>query len=167
MRRLSVLDPRITTGRLVAGVFAGMAGGVALGIPFSAILITRASTLVGDLDAGLFWFLHMLLSITVGVVFSFFVSPRSYGTSVVAALVYVLVFVLGTQKLILYFFAGSSLTSGLPLLVEVLAHVVFALVLGLVYVAFHREEVRDAIATENPRVHRWGEKEETVTRRRS
>lgn len=167
MKSLGVLDPRITAGRLVAGVFAGMAGGVALGIPFSAILIAQAQTLLGSLDAGIFWFLHMIISVTLGVVFSVFIAPRSYGASLVAALVYVMVFVYGGQKLILYTFAGASLTSGLPALVEVFAHVVFAVVLGLVYVAFHREVVRDALDAENPRVHRWGEEEERATRRRS
>lgn len=154
----SIFRPRITSGRLLAGLLAGISGGVILGFPFYAILMADAEALAGPLGYGLFWILHMALSTSIGVVFSIFVAPRSFASSIASALLVVLLGVYGGGRVILAF-VGVPFVLDALVPVEVIAHIVYAIVMGAGYVALHRIEVRDASHAQAERWRDWAQKE--------
>lgn len=151
--------PRITQGRLLAGLLAGWTGGVALGLPFYAILIGDAQALTGPLTPARFWILHMMISSTIGVLFSIFVAPRSIPRGIGTALVVVLLGVYPGGRVVLWLGAGVPFEFGPRVLVEVLAHAIYAVALGWTYVYVHRTEVKDAANAKQRKWRRWSRKE--------
>lgn len=135
-----------------------MAGGVVLGFPFYAILVADAQALLGPLSFGLFWILHMALSTTIGLVFSVFVAPRAYASSIASALVLVLVGVYGGGRIVLML-AGVPLVFDARAAIEIVAHVVYALVLGSGYVWLHRAAMEDARVSVSPKWRAWGRRQ--------
>lgn len=159
--------PAFRSARLVAGAFAGLSGGLALGFPFYAVVIVNAEALVGPLHPGLFWILHMLVSITVGVIFSILVTPLGYASSIAWGLAYVMLGVYGIGHAVIWTTTALSPAFDLRTMLDFGGHVVYALTLSIAYVAYHRMMVREALEAEDERWRSWGERQAESARRRS
>jgi hypothetical protein len=163
--RFDPFRPGVSLCRLTSGAFAGMVGGLVLGVPFSAMLIADAQALGGPLSPGLFWVLHMAASTLLGMAFSLLVVPQSYRTSVPAALALVLGGAYGLGHLGLAMLGGPRPGLDVATAMELGGHALYGLALGVVYVAFHRQEVRDALAARDPAWQAWGRSEARAAQR--
>lgn len=149
------LEPRLTLHRLLSGVVGGVAAGLLFGLLMVFKVIGRnETTLEGSgivpaiasaigTDFGVYtlmvaWVVHIVNSALFGALFALFVAPRRYAPTIGWALLWaVLLWGFGA-------FLALRLLTGTPLLFDRAAmfslqgHLLYGLLLGLVYVWFHR-----------------------------
>lgn len=168
---LGSLRPRPTSGRLAAGAIGGIAGGLLFGLVLltDAVLgdaslegrglAPMAADLLGTGGIVTLWAAHAAMSIAGGLVFAAVVAPRSYRAGALWGLVY------GALLWGLVGFLGLRALTGTPLAFDTAAlytlggHLLYGLGLGLGYVGFHHEEVRDAGRAESARWRAWAARE--------
>jgi hypothetical protein len=137
---------------MVAGVLAGLAGGLAFGVLMILPVITgrglsqtgllsQLSRLVGTEDLGVLWSIHAAMSAFFGVLFAAFVSPRDRRRVVPLAMAYGVLLWLFGAFLALRILVHEPLVITGALLYNLLGHLAFGAALGLSYLALFREEV--------------------------
>lgn len=138
---------------MLAGMFGGAVGGLAFALLMAAALIAAPPTVTTPMSAllarllrtdnGLLvWAVHLAAAITFGLVFSLFVAPRQTKRVVPLALLYsVLLWGFGAF-IMLRTLTGAPLVLDAPAIIDLGGHLVFGLLLGIVYVAFFREEAQ-------------------------
>ena len=176
-RRTHPLDPLIpglTLGRITSGIFAGLAGGMVFGLlmltSFVAVSADITETgmgpllteLLGQKQITIVWFVHMLASAAFGVIFSVFIAPHSYRSSIIWALGYATVLWALAAMWILRRLTGTPVLFDGAAAYSLIGHLLFGLTLGIVYVAFHELEVREALDAKTPKWHAWGEHEREI-----
>lgn len=149
-----------TARRALAGTAAGVAGGLAFGLLMLFPVFTGAASLTGQgvvpaLQAllptdGLIiaWGVHIVNSAIFGLLFSLGVSPRRYMTSVFGGIAWAIALWLVGAMLVLRPLVGEPLVFDQAAVFSLQGHLVFGLVLGFVYVWFHR--VLETEATRPP-----------------
>lgn len=167
---LDPLRPGLSLGRLTSGLVAGAAGGLAFGVLMLANFTindqmgrTGMLQLVQDFlntsDPGIVFGIHMLTSIALGLAFAVFIVPQSYRSSVLWALGYILVAGFIGSQYILRSLTGHPIVFDAGAAFALLGHLVYGMILGLVYVAFHNLEVREALDASSEKWRTWGAKE--------
>lgn len=165
------LRPGVSLGRLTSGIVGGAAGGLAFGILMLANfsinreiggtgMVSLIQSFLGTTSAAQVWAVHMATSILVGVVFSFFVAPLSYRSSMIWALGYIMIAgFLGSQIVLRNVFLGLPVQFDSGAAFALIGHLVYGFILGLVYVAFHNLEVREALDASSAKWRAWGDRE--------
>jgi uncharacterized membrane protein YagU involved in acid resistance len=133
-----------TTSHLIAGALAGLAGGLAFGIlmgmmgmlPMVGMLVRQDSAVVGFL-------VHMAISAFIGAVYGLIAGrlPASWGTAVVAGLVYGAIWwVLGALVLmpLMLGMAQMVLQIGPDQWVSLVGHLIYGVITALVFVPLSR-----------------------------
>lgn len=164
------LRPGLTVGR----VTSGLAGGVAGGLLFGALLLTTAVMapdpdepsvgasaveFLGTSSIVVLWLAHMTMSCILGVLFAVIVPPDSLRTGALLGIAYGAALWLVTYMVALRALTGAPFAFDAAAAYALIGHLLYGAGLGLVYVAFHRLEVREAILSESTRMQRWGRRE--------
>jgi uncharacterized membrane protein YagU involved in acid resistance len=131
--------------RLTAGVVGGLAGGLVFGAMMHAMgMIGTIAGLVGSESVAVGWLVHLVVSAAVGVGFALTLGAVShnYGAGALYGLLYGAIWwVLGPLLLMpLFMGMGPFPPIEQPQIMSLLGHLIYGLVLGLVYVAV-REQV--------------------------
>jgi len=143
--------PRFSRPRLVAGAFAGAVGGLVFGLLMmteamrgSDLRGTGLSSLIarflGTSDLLVVWGAHLAAATVFGLLFASFVAPWRMRRTIPLAVAY------GALLWALAAFVGLRTLTGTPLvldppaLLDLVGHLLFGLVLGVVYVAFFHQE---------------------------
>lgn len=145
--------PRFSGARLGAGAFAGVAGGLAFGVLMIAPavignsddfdgmgMMTQLAALLGTSSLPLLWVAHVVASALFGLLFAAFVAPRDARRTIPLAMAWGFALWIVGAFLFLRAFTGAPIAFDLTIAYNLLGHLVFGAVLGLVYVAFFREE---------------------------
>lgn len=148
-------DPahRMTSPRLLAGAFGGAAGGVGFAILMMLQLMRGAAQgYAPDGMAGMIaqllrtdnplalWGVHLLAAAVFGAFFAMLVAPTRARRTVPAALGFAVALWLVAAFLGLRLLTGTPLAFSFAAFMDLAGHLVFGLVLGVVYVAFFRAE---------------------------
>lgn len=145
--------PRLSVARLLAGVFAGLVGGLAFGVLMAAPavaeggsfngmgMLTLVSRVLGTESLGVLWSVHLLNSALFGLVFALLVAPRRAGRTVLLAMGWSFLLWLVGAFVLLRTLAGESLRLDAAAVFNLAGHLAYGIALGLAYGAFHREEV--------------------------
>lgn len=170
---LEVVRPGLTLGRLTSGLVAGAAGGLAFGALMLAnftinrevgrtgmVALTRQ--LLGSDSVAVLWAVHMAVSMLLGALFAAIVAPRSYRSSILFALSYGALAWLVGATVALRALVGAPIDLDAGAVFSLVGHLVYGLVLGAAYVAFHDLEVREALDSASPRWRAWGDHERDV-----
>lgn len=164
------IHPHLTLGRLAAGAVGGIVGGLLFGVMLLTDFLIRDPTLggkgmvplaqevLGSTSPMLLWGIHALMSIALGLIFSMVISPRSYRSSILYALGYSQIVWIGSL-VVLRSLTGETLEYDPAAVYSQMGHALFGLGLGIFYVGFHHEEVRDAMRAQSEKWRKWGEKE--------
>ena len=164
------LRPGLSLGRLTSGLVAGAAGGLAFGVMMLANFTIHAQIgrtgmlqlvqdFLGTDSATMVWAVHMTTSILLGILFSLLIVPQSYRSSILWALGYILVAGFVGSQLILRTLTGNPIVFDAGAAFALIGHLVYGLVLGLVYVSFHNLEVREALDASSDKWRAWGNRE--------
>lgn len=164
------LRPGASLGRLTSGLVAGAAGGLAFGVLMLANftihsqigrtgMLQLVQQFLGTDSAATVWAVHMTTSILLGVLFSVLVVPQSYRSSILWALGYVLVAGFVGSQVALRTLTGHPVVFDAGAAFALIGHLAYGLVLGLVYVAFHNLEVREALDASSEKWRAWGSRE--------
>lgn len=169
---LDPLRPGITMGRLTSGAAAGAVGGMAFGVMMLANFTVNEQTgrtgmaelvkaALGTDSIMVVWGVHMLTSLALGIVFSLFIMPQSYRSSILWALGYIMIAgFLGSQVILRTVLAGEALDPfDAGAIFALLGHLVYGLFLGIVYVGFHNMEIREALDARSEKWRNWGRNE--------
>lgn len=175
MSRTHPLDPfrpGFSLGRITSGAAAGAVGGMAFGVMMLANFTINEQTgrtgmaqllqaFLGTDNAALVWAFHMIVSVLLGIFFSLFIMPQSYRSSILWALGYIMVagFV-GSQILLRGVLVGEDVDPfDAGAIFALVGHLVYGLFLGIVYVAFHNMEIREALDAQSEKWRAWGKHE--------
>jgi hypothetical protein len=130
------------THRVVHGIVGGLAGGVVFGVLMQMMgMIPMVAQLVGSESVAVGWIVHLLISSFAGAVFALFLGSRAgtFGPAVGLGLAYGVVWWVVGALLIM------PAQLGMPVFVfnatawqSLMGHLLFGLVLGLVYAALAR-----------------------------
>lgn len=171
------LRPGASSGRITSGI----AGGIAGGLLFGALLLTSAVAqpdpdaptvgasaveLLGTNSIAVLWLAHMAMSVFLGIVFAMIVTPESLRSSMLLGIVYGALLWLATYMIALRTLTGAAFAFDAAAAYALIGHLLYGAGLGLVYVAFHRLEVREAILSDKDRWRRWGRRERDYERGR-
>ena len=169
---LDPLRPGLSLGRISSGAVAGAVGGMAFGVMMLANFTINEQTgrtgmaqllqaFLGTDSAVVVWGFHMVVSVLLGVVFSLFIMPQSYRSSILWALGYILVAgFIGSQVILRSVLVGETFDPfDAGAIFALVGHLVYGLFLGIVYVAFHNLEVREALDAQSERWRAWGRHE--------
>lgn len=167
---LEPLHPHVTLGRLAAGAVGGIVGGLFFGVILLSDflvdaelggrgIVPLAEELLDTRSPMVIWAIHAATSIALGMIFSTLISPHSYRSSVLYALGYSQVVWLVGSLLLLRSLTGEPIAYDAAAVYSQIGHLLYGLGLGIFYVGFHHEEVRDAMAAESPKWRAWGERE--------
>lgn len=174
MSRTHPLDPfrpGISLGRLSSGAAGGAVGGILFGVLMLANFTVNEQTgrtgmaelvrdTLGTQSVMAVWGVHMVTSVALGLVFSLFILPRSYRSSVLWALGYVMVAGFVGSQLILRWLAGAPIDPfDASAAFALVGHLVYGLGLGVVYVAFHELEITQALDAQAEKWRAWGRHE--------
>jgi hypothetical protein len=139
--------PEIRSLRLLAGVSAGIVGGLAFGLIMIAQVISRVSALnsIGflpwliDSTSGIsVWSVHIGVSAVLGLGYALLVSTRSFRANLALGALYGVAVFFATGVVIVSTSGGSLLDFDRTVLV---GHFLFGATVGLVYPAVWREEL--------------------------
>lgn len=166
------LRPGLSLGRITSGAAGGAVGGMAFGVMMLANFTVNEQTgrtgmaellkaFLGTDSVMAVWGFHMFVSIALGIVFSLFIMPQSYRSSILWALGYVMVAgFLGSQVLLRSVLVGETLDPfDAAAIFALVGHLVYGLFLGIVYVAFHNLEIREALDARSEKWRAWGRQE--------
>lgn len=169
---LDPLRPGVSLGRVSSGAVAGAVGGMAFGVMMLANFTINEQTgrtgmaqllqaFLGTDSAAIVWAFHMVVSVGLGIVFSLFIMPQSYRSSILWALGYIMVAgFLGSQVILRRVLVGEQIDPfDAGAIFALVGHLVYGLFLGLVYVAFHQMEVREALDAHSEKWRAWGRNE--------
>lgn len=173
MTRSHPLDPfrpGLSLGRFTSGLVAGAAGGLAFGVLMLANFTINAeigrtgmlqlvTQFLGTDSAATVWAVHMTTSILLGLLFAALVVPQSYRSSILWALGYILIAGFVGSQLILRTLTGHPIVFDAGAAFALIGHLVYGLILGLVYVGFHNLEVREALDASSDKWRAWGDRE--------
>lgn len=163
----SAFRPAFSVGRISAGVAGGIAGGLLFGILLLTTAIfepgpgvgASAVELLGTNSVVVLWGAHMAMSIVLGVLFAILVPPDSLRTASLMGMLYATGLWLVTYMLVLRGLTDAPFAFDAAAAYALIGHLAYGLGLGLVYVAFHRMEVTEALSSDDERVRRWGRRE--------
>ena len=168
---LDPLRPGISMGRLTSGAAAGAVGGLAFGVLMLANFTINDQTgrtgmaelvqqFLGTESIMIVWLVHMATSIALGILFSLFIMPQSYRSSILWALGYIMVAGFVASQVILRQLAGVPIDPfDAGAIFALVGHLVYGLFLGIVYVAFHNLEIREALDAQSEKWRAWGRHE--------
>jgi len=168
---LDPLRPGISMGRLTSGAVGGAVGGMAFGVLMLANFTINEQTgrtgmaelvqqFLGTGNIMIVWAVHMATSIVLGLVFSLFIMPQSYRSSILWALGYIMVAGFIGSQLILRSVTGAPIDPfDAGAIFALVGHLVYGLGLGLVYVGFHNLEIREALDAQSEKWRAWGRHE--------
>lgn len=162
---------RLTVGPRAA---AGAMGGIVGGLLFAAMLygslifgnpelagrgvLPALQALLGTGSSAVVFTAHIIMSVVFGLVFATFISPRDSRASLVAGLVY------GALVWLFAGFLATRILTSTPLVMDsdavfnLIGHLVYGLGLGVVYAAFSRLEIKEALDSDDPGWREWGAK---------
>jgi hypothetical protein len=168
---LDPLRPGLSLGRVTSGLIGGAAGGLAFGTLMLANftinrqlggsgMIPQMQELLGTSSPALVWGVHMGTSVMLGLIFSFFIAPQSYRSSILWAVGYSLVVGFVLSQVILRQLTGTPFDPfDAGAVFAFVGHLVYGFVLGVVYVSFHNLEVREAMDASSDKWRAWGDRE--------
>ncbi|HUR70071.1 MAG TPA: hypothetical protein VM370_12570 [Candidatus Thermoplasmatota archaeon] len=169
---LDPLRPGFSMGRVTSGVIAGAVGGMAFGAMMLANFTINEQTgrtgmadllmaFLGTDSAMLVFGFHMLVSVALGIVFSIFIMPQSYRSSILWALGYVVVAgFIGSQVILRKLLVGAPFDPfDAGAIFALVGHLVYGVFLGVVYVSFHNLEIREALDAQSEKWRDWGRHE--------
>lgn len=168
---LDPLRPGISLGRLTSGAVGGAAGGLAFGTLMLANftinrqlggtgMIPQLQDFLGTTSVAVTWSVHVATSVLLGVVFSLFIRPQSYRSSILWALGYSMVVGFVLSQVVLRWLAGVPFDPfDASAIFALVGHLVYGFTLGLVYVSFHNLEVREAMDASSEKWRAWGDRE--------
>lgn len=168
---LDPLRPGVSLGRVTSGLVAGAAGGLAFGTLMLANfainrelggtgMVSLMQAFLGTTSPAQIWAVHMVTSAVIGVIFSLFIAPQSYRSSILWALGYIMIAGFVGSQIIL-----RNVLLNLPIVFDagaafaLIGHLIYGFFLGLVYVAFHNLEVREAMDASSAKWRAWGDRE--------
>lgn len=163
--RFLALDPRprFSGPRLAAGAFAGGVGGLAFGILITLQLMRGSyapdgmagmiAKLLRTDNALIVWGAHLVAAAVFGLAFAAFVAPWRPRRAIPLALAYGALLWLFADFLALRLLTGFPLILDAPAFIELAGHLLFGLALGIVYVAFFRQEDRYVGEHREPRAN--------------
>lgn len=164
------LRPGISLGRVSSGAIGGLVGGMAFGVLMlgnftinreigGAGMVPQLQDLLGTPSPGVVWGVHITTSIALGVIFSLFIAPQSYRSSILWALGYIMVAGFVGSQVILRTLTGVPIVFDSAAAFALIGHLVYGLALGIIYVAFHNLEVREALDASSEKWRAWGDRE--------
>lgn len=168
---LDPLRPGVSMGRLTSGAVAGAVGGMAFGVLMLANFTINEQTgrtgmaelvkqFLGTESIMIVWAVHMATSVALGLVFSVFILPQSYRSSILWALGYIMAVGFVASQLILRAVTGAPIDPfDAGAIFALVGHLVYGLFLGVVYVAFHNLEIREALDAQSEKWRAWGRHE--------
>ena len=167
---LDPLRPGLALGRLTSGLVAGAAGGLAFGTLMLANFTINAEIgrtgmlqlvqqFLGTDSAATVWAVHMTTSILLGLLFSVLIVPQSYRSSILWAVGFILVAGFVGSQVILRTLVGVPIVFDAGAAFALIGHIVYGVILGLVYVSFHNLEVREALDASSEKWRAWGDRE--------
>ncbi len=168
---LDPLRPGISMGRLTSGAVAGAVGGMAFGVLMLANFTINEQTgragmaqlVQGFLGTGSImavWAVHMATSIALGIVFSLFIMPQSYRSSILWGLGFIMVVGFLLSQVLLRYITGVGIDPfDAGAIFALVGHLVYGFFLGLVYVGFHNLEIREALDAQSEKWRAWGRHE--------
>lgn len=165
------LRPGISMGRLTSGAVGGALGGMLFGAMMLAQFTVNEQTgragmaamveqFLGTKNIMIIWAVHMATSIALGMVFSLFILPKSYRSSILWALGYIMLAgFIGSQVILraLTDIPFDPFDAGA--IFALVGHLVYGLGLGIAYVAFHNLEIREALDAQSEKWRDWGRHE--------
>lgn len=172
---LDPIRPSLSMGRITSGIIGGLAGGLLFGtlLLTDAVMATprfqdealgaSVAELLGTTSVVRIWAAHSVMSALFGAIFSMLIVPNSYRSNVLWALGYGVVLWLVADLFVLRTLTGEPFAFDAGAAVALIGHLLYGLGLGLVYVAFHDLEIREADRTESERWRRWGRREREET----
>jgi predicted lipid-binding transport protein (Tim44 family) len=132
------------THRVVYGIVGGLAGGVIFGVLMQMMgMIPMVAQLVGSEAAAVGWLVHLAISAFAGAVFGLLVGSRAtkYGPAVLLGLVYGVVWWIVGALLIMPAQLGMDVfVFNATAWQSLMGHLLFGLVLGMVYAAAARRQ---------------------------
>jgi uncharacterized membrane protein YagU involved in acid resistance len=132
------------THRLVYGVVGGLAGGIVFGMLMQMMgMIPMVAKLVGSDAAAVGWIVHLAISAFAGAVFALLVGARAtgYGAAIGLGLVYGVVWWVVGALLIMPAQLGMDVfVLDATAWQSLMGHLIFGLVLGIVYAMLARRE---------------------------
>jgi hypothetical protein len=169
---LDPVRPGISLGRVTSGAVAGAVGGMAFGVIMLANFTINEQTgrtgmvelveaFLGTENVLVVWAVHMFTSIALGIAFSLFILPQSYRSSILWSLGFIMVAgFLGSQIVLRVLLVGEPLDPfDAGAIFALVGHLVYGLFLGIVYVAFHHLEIREALDAQSEKWRAWGQRE--------
>lgn len=169
-RPFDPLRPGLSLGRVSSGAVGGLVGGLAFGVLMlgnftinkqigDTGMLPQLQTLLGTPSPGAVWGVHIVTSIALGVIFSLFIAPQSYRSSILWALGYIMVAGFVGSQVILRTLVGQAIHFDAGAAFALIGHLVYGLALGIFYVAFHNLEVREALDASSEKWRAWGDRE--------
>lgn len=165
------LRPGISMGRITSGAVAGAIGGMAFGVLMLADFTVNQQTgrtgmaqlveqFLGTTNVMTVWAVHMATSVALGIIFSFFILPQSFRSSIVWALGYIAIagFLL-SQVILRRLIDGYDIVFDAGAAFALVGHLVYGLFMGLTYVWFHDLEMREALDAQSEKWRAWGRHE--------
>jgi uncharacterized membrane protein YagU involved in acid resistance len=128
--------------RIVAGIAGGIAGGVIFGAMMHVMgMISMIGGLVGSESVTAGWLVHLVISAALGLGFALTLGAmaHSFGAGALYGLLYGAVWwVLGPLLIMPVLMGGSPFPPiEQPQIMSLVGHLIYGVVLGLVYVAVH------------------------------
>lgn len=131
-----------TGSRMLPGVVGGLAGGVVFGILMQTMgMIPMIAQLVGSESVAVGWVVHLAISAVAGAVFGVLLGSRAGapGPALVLGLAYGVAWWVGGALLVMPAWLGMPvLVLDTMALQSLMGHLLFGLVLGLVFVGMAR-----------------------------
>ncbi len=132
------------TPRILHGVVGGLAGGVVFGLLMQMMgMMPMIAMLVGSKSVAVGWILHLAISAFAGALFGLVLGGRlsGYGTAAAAGMVYGFVWwVVGALLMMPLRMGMDPFVLNSMAWQSLMGHLLFGLVLGLVYAALARRQ---------------------------
>lgn len=162
--------PGFSLGRITSGAVGGAVGGMLFGVMMLANFTVNEQTgrtgmaelvqqFLGTTNIMAVWSVHMVTSVALGILFSLFIMPQSYRSSILWALGYIMVAGFIGSQVILRSVLGYPIVFDAGAVFALVGHLVYGLSLGVVYVAFHNLEIRGALDAQSEKWRAWGRHE--------
>jgi len=163
--------PGLSLGRLTSGAVGGAVGGMLFGVMMLANFAISAETgrtgmadlvqaFLATQNIMVVWGVHMATSIGLGIFFSLFIMPQSYRSSILWALGYIAIAgFLGSQVILRRVLLDYEIQFDAGAAFALIGHLIYGLGLGIVYVAFHNLEIREALDAQSEKWRAWGRHE--------
>lgn len=164
------LRPGLSLGRISSGAVGGLVGGLAFGALMlgnftinkqigDSGMVPQLHELLGTNSAGAVFTVHIATSVALGIIFSLFIAPQSYRSSILWALGYIMVAGFVGSQVVLRTLTGTPIVFDTAAAFALIGHLIYGLALGIFYVAFHNLEVREALDASSEKWRAWGDRE--------